>query len=731
MTQQLTLADLPAINVLVFRTFKTATNKEADEVLPLAKALERKWSDEACTCAWSSPSIRLTKKKGRPTRATIQLGFGDLDFRDHSDATPADFDRLLPQLAALEYPPAFVYPTPRGARSVWLTEPLTDADQFEKHYTAFLGVIDRVLEQQSHGYRVDFKTVDWTRLWLLPNVKRDGKNSFGHATHVLHLDPIDLTRFEPRLERKPRGSRTFGNGKVVTDDERERIVDASRDDKGKISVGLAAMEVHVWFAGQENPVVFEATAPLHGNPRYYYGRYWALYSEIVLRADLDWLFAPFLSFYSLTALIETLKPKLAIPCEQFNQQPSVVLGDCILEISDYEIRDHEAGFQPSDLITTGLDFSPEPIPTPQWDAMLDLMMPDADNRKTLQEVFGYAPFPSLSLQVFVLFHGQGGTGKDTTLAVLRRIIGEKRVSALPLNKLSGTHAAQSLAESVINIDAEAELLDRAGELFLKQITGESPLEINPKFKTPYSKTLPTKFFLACNSMPHLHDKTDAIWQRPVIVPFNVKIPADNRKRISEIIAELEPELPGILHWAIEGLRRVLATRKGRSEAFTQSAQAKALLEDHRRSSNTFLLWWDERVVVGDNFKVEKLVAYLNYKDWHSTHGYRQPLTDGSFGREVLRQPGIASGKPHSGPRIYKGFRVRAKNEAAAAATADEVTKPNQEQSPPYPTPDPAETQTHAEHLLAEMEQRDVAEKQALSERIMTRLWPDEDSDSHG
>jgi putative DNA primase/helicase len=59
-----------------------------------------------------------------------------------------------------------------------------------------------------------------------------------------------------------------------------------------------------------------------------------------------------------------------------------------------------------------------------------------------------------------------------------------------------------------------------------------------------------KFWLAANHKPVIRGTDDAIWRRPRLIPFTVKIPDEKKDRT--LADRLKAELPGILRWAIEG-----------------------------------------------------------------------------------------------------------------------------------------------------------------------------------
>ncbi len=62
-----------------------------------------------------------------------------------------------------------------------------------------------------------------------------------------------------------------------------------------------------------------------------------------------------------------------------------------------------------------------------------------------------------------------------------------------------------------------------------------------------------KVFLAANHMPKITGIDDAIWNRIMVLPFNVTIP--KRDQDKSLPDKLQKEMPGILAWAVRGCYR--------------------------------------------------------------------------------------------------------------------------------------------------------------------------------
>lgn len=146
------------------------------EVLELGEALARTYPTEAHLVAYVVEGATRQPRINKPGlplfdgRVVMECLFCDVDNPGHAEWDDASFeaaraqDLALPTLAT-----AGVYYTKRGRRVV---QPLTEAlpvEVAEAHLGAWLLALER------EGLGVDWACRDWTRHYLLPNVRRDGR----------------------------------------------------------------------------------------------------------------------------------------------------------------------------------------------------------------------------------------------------------------------------------------------------------------------------------------------------------------------------------------------------------------------------------------------------------------------------------------------------------------------------------------------------------------------------
>jgi hypothetical protein len=183
----------------------TRGGEDVDGTLDLTDLLTEPWPTDAHFVMYTSPSNTRLVKGGATTGIRFEIAVVDLDFDEHRTLpTLEDFCKLMIVVDINPYKPNVIYSTRRGARFVYLIEPIEDAELFESAYQAFLLKLKKPFDRREHFYRVDTAAKDWTRLFRAPRVVRDDKEEFHHQVRLLHSDRLhlDTPRRKTRAPRK-------------------------------------------------------------------------------------------------------------------------------------------------------------------------------------------------------------------------------------------------------------------------------------------------------------------------------------------------------------------------------------------------------------------------------------------------------------------------------------------------------------------------------------------------
>lgn len=170
------------------------------EVLPLTEAIERGWENEAGFVTYITVEEetwpRLAKPMLKPIRqagGTVLVTCLVLDYDRHAEdgaKLPWQDDgteawEVMVQVEQADLPwPRWFYTTKHGLRLVYeLAKPMSPEDS-ERAYQALLDLFEE------RGIPMDRATGDWTRLFFLPYIEKDGEN-------LADLDFVFHEEFEP------------------------------------------------------------------------------------------------------------------------------------------------------------------------------------------------------------------------------------------------------------------------------------------------------------------------------------------------------------------------------------------------------------------------------------------------------------------------------------------------------------------------------------------------------
>jgi P4 family phage/plasmid primase-like protien len=228
---------------------------------------------------------------------------------------------------------------------------------------------------------------------------------------------------------------------------------------------------------------------------------------------------------------------------------------------------------------------------PQWLAFLERNLDgDPERIRLLQEFFGYCLVKTTDAQACLILTGAGGNGKSVVLAVLRGTLGADNVATVPLEHFGQRFALAQTLGKLANLCAEVGEIDRTAEGTLKSYVSGDPMFFERKGKDGFSAPPTARLVIATNNVPRFADRSQGIWRRLLLMPMDVEIPPEERRAgmDKEEYWERAGELPGVLNWALEGLRRL----RDRGWQFTLPEACRVALDDHRRESDparTFLL----------------------------------------------------------------------------------------------------------------------------------------------
>lgn len=323
-----------------------------------------------------------------------------------------------------------------------------------------------------------------------------------------------------------------------------------------------------------------------------------------------------------------------------------------LDAEPLHVFDHS----PKHFVTSQLayDFDPS-SKCPTWLRALSEILPDSEERRCLQQFFGYCLSNETWFGKFLMLYGQGANGKGVINCVLREMLGPENTTGIGLEGFdpSRTFTLAQLNGKKANIIEEVNETSRTSEGLLKNLVTGEPITVERKHRDPFEMRNTAKFIIATNTKPRFMDRSDGLWRRMILLPLEVQFldPTKQDKRLVDPkFWRQSGELSGVLNWAIQGLVDLKKSR-----AFAESSGMREAREAYRSESNPAASFLSEHFCESAECESDRKTVYQTYSEWARSHGYH-PLSDANFNEEVLRRfPSVT--KP-ANPVNRAGFRIR-------------------------------------------------------------------------
>jgi putative DNA primase/helicase len=154
--------------------------------------------------------------------------------------------------------------------------------------------------------------------------------------------------------------------------------------------------------------------------------------------------------------------------------------------------------------------------------------------------------------------------------------------------------------------------DLLAENILK-LSGRGLFTIDRKHKDHWTGPLPCKLLLISNEMPKIKDTSGALASRMII--FQTRVSFYGREDPHLFRDKIGPELPGILNWSLEGLRRM--HERG---SIAEPVCSIAAREELAREGSPVMAFVQECLALDLAASVDKDVLYSTYLDYAEDHG---------------------------------------------------------------------------------------------------------------
>ncbi|AKA05394.1 NTP-binding protein [Streptomyces noursei ZPM] len=300
---------------------------------------------------------------------------------------------------------------------------------------------------------------------------------------------------------------------------------------------------------------------------------------------------------------------------------------------------------------------------PEWDAFLKKIWPeDPQAIEALRQWFGYVLSGRTDQQKILMLPGPSRSGKGTIARVLKLLVGAGNIAGPTLASMGSNFGLSTLVGKPLAVVSDARLSGRDNTPVVERlltISGEDTIDIDRKFRDPWTGKLPTRLMILSNELPEFGDASGVIAQRFIVLRLTKSWLGEEDHGLMD---RLTAEMSGILNWALDGLVRL--EEQGRITEPASSRESVLTMQDTASPTSAFLR---ECCTTGPEDSVPVNTLWDAWKEWAEDNGHK-PGSKQTFGRNLLSVvPHLHRSRPRDGAgrqvAIYTGITLTEDREA--------------------------------------------------------------------
>ena len=234
---------------------------------------------------------------------------------------------------------------------------------------------------------------------------------------------------------------------------------------------------------------------------------------------------------------------------------------------------------------------------------------DTEIRKLMNQVIGYLFYRRNELRKAFILTGNKANGKSTYLTMLQNLLGQENYSSLDLGELGDRFKTSELFGKLANIgdDIDDDYI-KSTSVFKKLVSGDV-VSVERKGQDPFDLENYSKLLFSANDIPRMKDRTGAVLDRLIIIPFNASF--SNKDPDFDPFIRYKLETPDVMEYLINlglaGLKEVLKNSK-----FSLSNKVQIKLDEYELENNPIKLFVHETGL--ENIKNESTAAvFMDYQ----------------------------------------------------------------------------------------------------------------------
>ena len=277
-------------------------------------------------------------------------------------------------------------------------------------------------------------------------------------------------------------------------------------------------------------------------------------------------------------------------------------------------------FNPNIIITNKVNYNYNPNAYSELvdDTLDKFACDDYDIRMLLEEATGYCLYRRNELRKSFILTGDKHNGKSTYLDMVQTLVGEENTASLDLKEIGDRFKTAQVFGKLANIgdDIGDEFIANAA-MFKKVVSGES-ITVENKGETPFKFNPYCKFLFSANEIPRIKDRTGAVIDRLVIIPFDAHFSTKDPNFNPYIKYDLRKEenIEYLILLGLDGLKRVLKQRH-----FTESERVLKEIKEYEEGNNPAIGFFND-IGIESVENHSSSSVYKQYREFCLANGFQ-------------------------------------------------------------------------------------------------------------
>jgi len=294
-------------------------------------------------------------------------------------------------------------------------------------------------------------------------------------------------------------------------------------------------------------------------------------------------------------------------------------------------------YSPDIVVTNGIpwDYNENAYSEIADNTLNKLACQDEEIRLLLEECIGYCFYRRNEMRKSFMLTGGKRNGKSTFLDIIKCMLGDDNISALDLNELGDRFSTSMMFGKLANIgdDIGDDFLQGNQVAIFKKIVAGNRVKAERKGQDPFEFNPYVKLLFSANDIPRMKDKTGAVLDRMIIIPFDATFSKDDPDYDPYIKYKLtsQESMEYLIQLGIDGLHRVLENKE-----FTTSAKVQVQVDEYEVENNPILAFIEDSDIEADIMNEPTADVYKRYCVFCAENSM-QPMGNIVFSRQLCKR----------------------------------------------------------------------------------------------